>query len=533
MNPWMISRRAGWSVVFLSAIGALGCGEVWEDAERLLGDDSPSPRTPGSSAQEGEGGAAQAGPAAKEGSPAAGSATPSPTEPDQLSPPWRMGRRYCPMAHCDGQMSDGLGMTVPIGEVGILWQDLTAAGSNYGLGCSSNGSVVACSMGGSGKPGPYLKVYDASGMVLWTSNRLNSSAFYSAPLVDVNGSVIATDSKILIRFNPYGEVVWSTATPGGVPISPVITDSGVVVLASHGGPISIYDRDGGELLDSLLVEDEWQGAKGFYSTRNTPAMRGDRIYVSTEFTTAKGGGSTSPMETRPARLLAVDIDRRAAPGERLKVAWYFQFGARSGSSPLLIDDTIYFDGDRLYAGADEEPHFFAVKDLGDEGELQWVSRLDAQGVASAGRDPRGGFWVFGMDSPFLVRVSEENGRELQRVDVDKLIGMPGVHAPASAMSIGRGLRGQPVLISTAADVESMESWLFALDVETEKLLWKLRYSRKTNGWGAGQYPIAISGDGRPVVVFTTVAKGIIGVGRLPFAPPPAPVGSPPPPPSAQ
>ncbi len=67
--------------------------------------------------------------------------------------PFALAQVGCPMAHCDGRMSDFAGETPPEAGAAILSNDPALSqggdpmGSAIGAGCSTNGSVAACSLG--------------------------------------------------------------------------------------------------------------------------------------------------------------------------------------------------------------------------------------------------------------------------------------------------------------------------------------------------------------------------------------------------
>lgn len=418
----------------------------------------------------------------------------------------------CAMAHCDPRMSDAVGLEVPTGKIALRWRDETASGANYGLGCASNGKVVACSLGGNfGGRGPFLKVYDALGHLLWTSDLLDFWSWTSAPMVDAAGGVIAVDDRHAIRFGPGGEVSWRAETPGGLPVSPVVTENGTLILATLHGPIAAFDSRDGTFLGERSLPGSYRGLSGAFETRNTPSVDRNRIYVLTEFRRSRGANPPR----RPARLYAIDVEPQRTPP--LSVAWYFTFGARSGSSPLFIDGVIYFDGDRIEPEGEKDPHFFAVRDQGDHGELLWRVPMPGEGFASAARDPRGGIWVFGYEAPWLLRLHEESGEILQRIDLGAMIDAPVLHTPFSVMSIAKG-KGGPVMLVTASAIGKTafgSHELVALDLVTETPLWRFRYGFTFRDWAAGQFPIVETPEGEPVVVFTTFANGVIALSALP------------------
>ena len=267
--------------------------------------------------------------------------------------PFRLPWFGCPMAHCDPTMSDRVILRAPT-TVSSEWSDNSAASEDAGLGCSGTASVAVCSFGPpkdrAGRP--QLKAYDPSGNILWHSaDVLNGSAWTSVPLLSRTGEAIAADDQVLVRFSATGKVVWKTATPGGRPISPTLTRNGAVVLATAGGPLSAYKSDTGELVGLLDLSETLKGLRGRFETTNTPGARGNRVYISTEFKLQDG----SPDPNHHARLYAVDVDPSKDPQASLRVAWFYEFGARSGASPLVIDNRIYFDGERSHRPGPSPP----------------------------------------------------------------------------------------------------------------------------------------------------------------------------------
>lgn len=422
----------------------------------------------------------------------------------------------CSMAHCDQTMSDTQGLSGPSGAVATLWHDTSVLGSVTGLGCSTNTKVVACSLYNDLFRWTTVKVYSPTGAKVWSSSLLNGNAYVSAPMVDPSGGVIATDNKRLVRFGPTGAITWQTTTPGGTPLSPNITDDGSIVLATYQGPVSAYDSTSGALLDKLTLGDTLtiggKATPGYFETQNTPAIVGNRIYVVTMFR------DTRANVTRPyGRLYAIDFDR-AAPTGKLRVAWSWDFTAPSGASPLAIVEggvpTIYFDGNGLTPGATgNDPRFFAIRDLGATRELVWSHELEHDAQASAARDPRGGLWIFASTRPHLIRLHQGTGAELQRVNVDTLVNQAGAHVPSSALTVS-GPASAPVLTFSAIPVLSQSAYVVALDLNTARANWMVRYDQGKGAVGAGygQWPIAVRPDGRPVTVFTTGGNGVWGVG---------------------
>ncbi len=401
----------------------------------------------------------------------------------------------CAMAHCDAAMSDQIRMRAP-SSAAPAWWDLSAASKDTGLGCSSNGAIAVCSLGGAS--GSYLRAYGPSGNLLWHSRgALNSWAWTSAPMVDAHGGVIAADDQALVRFAPGGSVIWRSPTPGGRPISPTMTANGAIVLATMGGPVSAFDARTGRLLGVLDLRDTLAGLPGRFETRNTPGVRENRVYVSTEFKLEDGRADPH----HHARLYAIDVDLHGPPGERLRVAWHYEFGARSGASPLVAGDLVVFDGDRPAPDTSRAPRFFALRDHGAGATLVWQYELGGPGAASAAQDPRGGFWVFALGDTRLVRLDEAAGTVLQNIDLGRLADGTGAR-PWSAMNIAEGPEGQPVLLVSGRTRQA--PYVVAVDLVGETALWTHRISDDVYGdIPRGQWPILAAPDGRRVLVFTT------------------------------
>ncbi|MBA3944330.1 MAG: PQQ-like beta-propeller repeat protein [Herpetosiphonaceae bacterium] len=422
----------------------------------------------------------------------------------------------CAMAHCDPMMSDNANTAAPLTQVHAYWHDTTVTGSNIGLGCSSNSSIAVCTLLPNSTATTTLKAYTASGSSPWSSTLLNNTAPYSAPMVNADGSVIAADSEKVFRLNPDGSPAWITNTPGGIPISPTTTGDNSIILATLGGPVSAYDANTGVMLASLAINasinDNGVVKTGIFDTANTPTIQGNRIYISTQFHET-ATGAILPY----GRLYALDLMRTGETAQ-LSIAWFYEFQAPSGASPLLIQTdngtTIYFDGNGVIPGGSVDPHTFAVVDKGDHGELVWSYQMPTRALAGAARDPRGGLWIFVPQEPYLIRLDQTTGTELQQLDVGALINESVVYWPSSAMSIS-GTATQPVMIVSTRTATATSSYLIAIDLSAGTLLWKFRYDegKGFDGHSYGQFPIVTSATGQPVVVFTTSDNGTWAFGQ--------------------
>lgn len=427
--------------------------------------------------------------------------------------PFVMAEDGCPMAHCDSRMSDFAGEgPPPAAGAAILSNDPALSvggepmGSEIGAGCSTNGTVAACSLGELPESPETvcnpewqdtLVVFDYAGggdmapVRKWSSGSvLSCFSWTSAPLLGGDGGVIQADEKKVVRFGPDGGLLWSARTPGGIPISLVPVGGHTILSASLFGPVSTYDAWSGvrrSVLD-LAVDD------GRYETVNTPAVRGNRAYLATHFS----------LDYSKGRLYAIDV----GPAGELSVAWFVEFGGPSGASPLIMGDMIYFDGDGLTPMSPVNPHVIAVRDEGSSGSIVWSKDLQGTGRvrASFAEDPRGGLWLYHVGSQ-LIRLDAQDGDSdgegdlLQEINLDALIDEPGEHRPTSVMTI-YGSAANPVMLVSAAAFTGQTAtsvYVVAVELNTGGLLWKVQVP--TDRFIGAQFP-SINGPFGPRALFT-------------------------------
>jgi hypothetical protein len=286
----------------------------------------------------------------------------------------------CPMAHCDPEISDRINMRIP----DSVPRDqpplqhyypgtLNPRGALWGLGCVSNGDSAACAITGTDDN---IQVFNhTNGTVKFTSeDKLNSWVWTSAPIIDTHGSVIAADSKKMIRWDPNGSIVWETDLPdprsdddcaiayrlndfllfdGGLPMG-MVAIGNYVILPRIAGPLTIVDQNTGEIKDEQYIvkkalgpnEDELEHgnyklelaggienwSKIYFTTKNTPPVlkidgeNRARIFLSCE--AVKANGTTLPDEENGAAMVAIDLDLSTG---QLDYAWNFKGGWPSQS----------------------------------------------------------------------------------------------------------------------------------------------------------------------------------------------------------
>jgi outer membrane protein assembly factor BamB len=445
---------------------------------------------------------------------------------DFILPEWGGG-----MAHCDPTLSDYIKLPVPKNDIDIIWHRNNLSGERAGSkgnGVAGNGEIVACTYSGLKDN---LVIYDYDGNRLWSSgDLLNIYAFFSAPMVDIHGQVIACDNKVVIKIDTFDcdndskIIEWISEIPyGGIPFSPVITEDGTIIIATNKGPVYAYNVTDGSLIGWKYIGEDDKihpiyrilniDDPGFFSTINTPCVKGNRIYVSTQYK----GPIGRPTLRHHARLYALDIySNNSNVSNRIIESWFYEFGGPSQASPTIINDTIYFDGYREKPSLPRDIHLFAVKDNGNDWEEIWKKDYPLQTYASFAVDPRGGFWYVDPFGGKLVHFSTENGDIIEEILIDKLLDENGIHLPSSVMTIC-GNESNPILIVSASALIPFKSnsYVIAIDLqENNSLLWKVKLFEGfvfTFDLAFGQYTILIK-DNNPRVVFGSFRNGIWAIG---------------------
>lgn len=425
----------------------------------------------------------------------------------------------CSMAHCDQRLSDQTGVIGPK-SAHLVHVDVYTGGS-LGLGCASNTYIAACTYQQTKENLPRLIVFNAHGQRIWEDNDLlGPTAFMSAAIVGADNTIIAADQNYLLRVDPMSNLVlWKKhKNDNGIPISPVLVGSrlNMVLLAtksaslefplkSRAAEISVWDVNTGTLLSSKPLTDPSTGK--LYVTRNTPAVKGNRVYIVTE----------ADRDPTDGRFYALDICESKICGGRGKVsvAWHFDFSGTSGASPLLIGSRIFFDS-RVGSNIGT---FMAIEDTGVGPLLVWSREFSGYFYASAVQDPRGGLWVATAPAMLLIRLNQNNGNTDQTVEVGEVLGLGPNYAIGSVITASSSESGN-VLLTFGAFVPSqdfMPTYLATVDVSNSasgslQLIYQVADSFTTNA-ATGQFPVLIDPSGAKRLIFIGKSSSTFFVGE--------------------
>lgn len=340
------------------------------------------------------------------------------------------GRTTWSGAHRDARNSDYVPVPSP-NAVRRTWTGIERGNFFMPPVIGANGNVYATSAGGPGES--HLHAFTPGGRLLWKAapmqsmGDLDSAAYFSAPVVDVDDHLYLADGNQLWSFTNEGAVRWVTDLPAlgvnGYVFSAFFTHQGHVGLISSDGKVALFDRASGELavpildlpgvdgvpsspmppgllvddlIDPALLQDNWDAIWGFnMEVANTPSVSPEtgRIFI-----VATG---RQPDHTV---LYGLDVQE-----EGIAIAFETQLGVSgSGTSP-----TVSFDGRTVYV-VDGEGHLTGVSTA--DGSIAWQSsEVSVMGVSSSTM-PDGKVFTFQFNE--LICWDGSNGDVLWRHDLN-------------------------------------------------------------------------------------------------------------------
>ena len=340
------------------------------------------------------------------------------------------GRTTWSGAHRDARNSDYVPVPSP-NAVQRTWTGIERGNFFMPPVIGANGNVYATSAGGPGES--HLHAFTPGGRLLWKAapmqsmDDLDSAAYFSAPVVDVDDHLYLADGNQLWSFTNEGAVRWVTDLPAlgvnGYVFSAFFTHQGHVGLISSDGKVALFDRASGELalpildlpgvdgvpsspmppgllvddlIDPALLQDNWDAIWGFnMEVANTPSVSPEtgRIFI-----VATG---RQPDHTV---LYGLDVQE-----EGIEIAFETQLGVSgSGTSP-----TVSFDGRTVYV-VDGEGHLTGVSTV--DGSIAWQSsEVSVMGVSSSTM-PDGKVFTFQFNE--LICWDGSNGDVLWRHDLN-------------------------------------------------------------------------------------------------------------------
>ncbi|XP_076461587.1 uncharacterized protein LOC143294057 [Babylonia areolata] len=239
----------------------------------------------------------------------------------------------CPSYGCLPSGTFALSSDVPGADgspVGTRWTVLVSGEKDKGtsrFGCLSSQEGVAC-VTQSG----FVAVDQLKGNIAWRYDHLTSP---SMPILDVEGGVIGTDGRHLVKIDADGKVEPVINFYGDLnPMFSIqLTNNDLMLLTTYtSGLLITYGTDGIPEA-SFPLRGEIQRVNGSFVPVAQPVIYGMRAYILAEFVPDTPVSQTEqiPQVLGLQRLYAVDLWRRMT--QRISPVWYFNFEREKSCPP--------------------------------------------------------------------------------------------------------------------------------------------------------------------------------------------------------
>ncbi|MCU0849709.1 MAG: PKD domain-containing protein [Candidatus Thermoplasmatota archaeon] len=332
------------------------------------------------------------------------------------------------------------------------------------------------------------------------------------------------------RYNSTTQLIeWNLSTPFKImPIKKNIFKDGDLYFWTKDNYVTVIQREG--LFNwTILANNSIEGAglytgEGFFSTINSACVKGNRVYVATEYMKPSIWSKNHSI----GRLYAIEVNPDAEnESDRLMELWNYSYFGRSQATPTLINDTIYFDGyNDTWTAQLRDPHIYAVYTNGTE---KWKISYPNITWFTFTTDPRGGFWYEDADQwpfrPFsggnkLVHFREEDGNITEVLVMKELLNDTGPNwnkdvIPSSDMTIC-GNATNPIMLISANHPHFYEGkWVLAVNLTTNKTIWKVPVNHSINfNYAPGGYTILVENN-QSRILFPTFLGGVMAIGTFP------------------
>jgi outer membrane protein assembly factor BamB len=214
----------------------------------------------------------------------------------------------------------------------------------------------------------YLHAIDAaSGTPRWRYE--TGDGVISTPAIrDGTVYVGSSDNTLYALDTATGETRWTYDSGNAIMSSPVVADDRIL-FGNVGGEVFAVDADSGDRVWTFDANRSLDSALNLTVViTGTPAVCDGTVYV----------GSMVPDETVYGKLYAIDADDGSE-------AWSASpFAQAIGSSPVVVNDLVYFGAHGFGPSAEITPGLFA---LDEEGTRRWSHTVDGEEHRGFGSSP--------------------------------------------------------------------------------------------------------------------------------------------------
>jgi outer membrane protein assembly factor BamB len=141
-------------------------------------------------------------------------------------------------------------------------------------------------------------------------------------------------------------IEWDSTVPYGImpvnPVNPVFFDGSIMFITNRDGVVTAVDMTTWSIIASnAIATPELISNGSYYTTKNSACVKGNKVFLVTERT--KPGYEA--WNNTLGRLYAIEV-KSDPTNESVSLieTWNYSFNGSSEASPILINDTIFFDG---------------------------------------------------------------------------------------------------------------------------------------------------------------------------------------------
>jgi len=304
---------------------------------------------------------------------------------------------------------------------------------------------------------------DIYGKTQWSSAEIIGRA--SVPMVDNDGGCIIRDINKITYFGSTGEIYWNFYNNAS--FDPRMTDNARVIFGTMmGGVFAILPS--GMPYASLNFPNIRKPNEGFYKLQYNPAINADRIYAITLYQNP----ASLDIDDTLVRIYAVDVHHRLQV--RFNISWYYEYEDVPQGDPLYIlhiaEQIILVAGKSYITAITDDRQNWTPN-------LKWQQK-NIYNISDFVLDLKGNLYAYSVSPLALIlQVDIETGDILTKMDPSSWLGIDVVIT--SVINIVGSFEESVILFGVQA-IESMSSFLIAVNLNTYKMLWNVAVNSTIN-----------------------------------------------------
>lgn len=329
----------------------------------------------------------------------------------------------------------------------VIWKFVsetrtTSGGRSYMIGLTN--PVVADGVvyfADRGAPGRVYALSAVDGNKLW-QHQHTSSGIVVQPSVDQDHLYFGSDTGVTALRRDNGEVVWNHVIEQGAGAGVPIPVGDRIYISGCNGRAYALDRSDGQIV--------WQHDFAKDAPADQPGFDGERARFSDIVARPRGSACDGELFIQSvfdqSRLVSLDC----ATGQR---RWSFQAAGWIGPAPTIADDRVYVSS--------QDKHLYCLDR--QTGQIIW--KYAAPTWLASRVAVHGGKVFLPIHRGRLHQIDAQSGNLIQAFEPPEINDRKGL------------VYSFPIVTDSEAYFATGEGHIYAIDIETNRLQWKLRPSK--------------------------------------------------------